>query len=81
MRFHTKRLNNRLWADYGVELAVRLGLHTGPVVVGAMGGVGRHEHLALGEGRPLSWAPSAHAVAGKRLTLRHGSKGWPPPTP
>ena len=30
-------------------LAVRLGLHTGPVVVGAMGGGGRHEHLALGE--------------------------------
>jgi class 3 adenylate cyclase len=42
-------LNNRLWADYGVELAVRLGLHTGPVVVGAMGGGGRYEHLALGE--------------------------------
>jgi hypothetical protein len=35
--------------DYGIELAVRLGLHTGPVVVGAMGGGGRYEHLALGE--------------------------------
>src|SRR4029453_15203946 len=42
-------LNGRLQAEYGVALAVRLGLHTGPVVVGAMGGGGRHEHLALGE--------------------------------
>jgi predicted ATPase len=32
-----------------VHLAVRLGIHTGPVVVGEMGGGGRHEHLALGE--------------------------------
>ena len=42
-------LNSRLEAEYGVTLAVRLGLHTGPVVVGEMGGGGRHEHLALGE--------------------------------
>jgi class 3 adenylate cyclase len=42
-------LNTRLATQYGVELAVRLGIHTGPVVVGQMGGGGRHEHLALGE--------------------------------
>ena len=42
-------LNSRLQAEYGVALAVRLGIHTGPVVVGEMGGGGRHEHLALGE--------------------------------
>src|SRR5262249_35167892 len=30
-------------------LAVRLGIHTGLVVVGAMGGAGRQEQLALGE--------------------------------
>jgi class 3 adenylate cyclase/predicted ATPase len=42
-------LNSRLQAEYGVALAVRLGIHTGPVVVGAMGGGGRHEQLALGE--------------------------------
>jgi class 3 adenylate cyclase/predicted ATPase len=42
-------LNSRLTAQYGVQLAVRLGIHTGPVVVGVMGGGGRHEHLALGE--------------------------------
>ncbi len=43
------RLNNRLEADYGVQLAVRIGIHTGPVVVGEMGGGARHENLALGE--------------------------------
>ena len=42
-------LNTRLDASYGVQLAVRLGIHTGPVVVGDIGGGGRHEHLALGE--------------------------------
>jgi class 3 adenylate cyclase len=42
-------LNTRLAAQHGVQLAVRLGIHTGPVVVGIMGGGGRHEHLALGE--------------------------------
>jgi class 3 adenylate cyclase/predicted ATPase len=42
-------LNTRLEASYGVQLAVRLGIHTGPVVVGAIGGGGRHEQLALGE--------------------------------
>jgi class 3 adenylate cyclase len=43
------RLNARLEKDYGVQLAVRIGIHTGPVVVGEMGGGGRHENLALGE--------------------------------
>jgi class 3 adenylate cyclase/predicted ATPase len=42
-------LNIRLSADYGVQLAVRIGIHIGPVVVGEMGGGGRHENLALGE--------------------------------
>ena len=42
-------LNTHLMGQYAVQLAVRLGIHTGPVVVGVMGGGGRHEHLALGE--------------------------------
>ena len=42
-------LNARLEQDKGVRLAVRLGIHTGLVVVGAIGGGGRQEHLALGE--------------------------------
>ena len=28
---------------------MRIGIHTGPVVVGTMGSGGRHEQLALGE--------------------------------
>jgi class 3 adenylate cyclase/predicted ATPase len=42
-------LNTRLTSDKGVRLAVRIGVHTGPVVVGEMGAGGRHEQLALGE--------------------------------
>jgi class 3 adenylate cyclase/predicted ATPase len=42
-------LNPRLQQEKGVQLSVRLGIHTGPVVVGEMGGGGRHENLATGE--------------------------------
>src|SRR5215831_8156236 len=42
-------LNTRLMGRYGVKLAVRLGIHTGPVVVGVMGGAGRLERMAMGE--------------------------------
>jgi predicted ATPase/class 3 adenylate cyclase len=45
----TRSLNPRLHREKGVQLAVRLGIHTGPVVVGAMGGGRRHENLATGE--------------------------------
>src|SRR5262244_2877451 len=67
-------LNTRLAAQYGVQLAVRLGIHTGPVVVGVMGGGGRHEHLALGEtpniaARLQALAP-ANAVVISTVTAR-----------
>ncbi len=42
-------LNARLEADYAVRLSVRIGIHTGPVVVGEMGGDDRQENLAMGE--------------------------------
>ena len=42
-------LNPRLERDKGVRLAVRIGLHTGPVVVGEIARGGRQENLALGE--------------------------------
>src|SRR5262245_22968033 len=42
-------LNARLYAEREIRLAVRLGIHTGLVVVGQMGGGGRHERLALGD--------------------------------
>ena len=51
----------RAWRRPRVQLAVRIGMHTGPVVVGEMGAGDRHEQLALGE----------------TPTLRRGSKAWP----
>jgi len=43
------QLNTRLARERGVSLAVRLGIHTGQVVVGEIGGGAKHEQLALGE--------------------------------
>ena len=43
------QLNTRLERERGVHLAVRLGIHTGLVVVGEVGGGSRQEPLALGE--------------------------------
>jgi class 3 adenylate cyclase len=43
------QLNTRLQEERGVQLAVRLGIHTGLVVVGEVGGGTRQEQLALGE--------------------------------
>src|SRR4029453_18896984 len=42
-------LNIRLQQENDIALALRIGIHTGLVVVGAMGGQGRQEQLALGE--------------------------------
>jgi TOMM system kinase/cyclase fusion protein len=44
-----QQLNARLQPDKGIQLAVRLGIHTGLVVVGEIGGGAKHEQLALGE--------------------------------
>jgi class 3 adenylate cyclase len=46
-------LNTRLQQEKGIKLALRVGIHTGLVVVGAMGG-GRQEQLAL-----KAWASRA----------------------
>jgi class 3 adenylate cyclase/predicted ATPase len=42
-------LNARLQREWGIALAVRIGVHTGVVVVGEMGGKDPRETLALGE--------------------------------
>jgi class 3 adenylate cyclase len=42
-------LNTRLMQDQGIRLAIRVGIHTGLVVVGEMGSGGRQEQLALGD--------------------------------
>jgi class 3 adenylate cyclase/predicted ATPase len=41
-------LNARLSRERGLELAVRIGIHTGPVVVGEVGAGDRRENLAMG---------------------------------
>jgi class 3 adenylate cyclase len=42
-------LNTRLERERRVRLALRLGIHTGLVVISAVGGQGRQEPLALGD--------------------------------
>lgn len=42
-------LNGRLQRERAITLAVRVGIHTGPVVIGEIGGASRREELALGE--------------------------------
>jgi len=42
-------LNTHLQREKGIQLAIRIGVHTGLVVIGEMGGGGRQEQLALGE--------------------------------
>ena len=44
-----RTLNTRLTEEKGLRLAVRLGIHTGLVVVGEMGSGGHSEPLALGD--------------------------------
>ncbi len=43
------RLNDTLAPQHGIRLAARVGIHTGPVVVGEMGAGARSETLALGD--------------------------------
>jgi class 3 adenylate cyclase/predicted ATPase len=42
-------LNQELHQAKGIQLAIRIGVNTGLVVIGKMGGAGRQEQLALGE--------------------------------
>src|SRR5262249_43042005 len=44
-----RALNTRLKQEQEIQLAVRIGIHTGLVVVGEIGSGGRQEQLALGE--------------------------------
>jgi predicted ATPase/class 3 adenylate cyclase len=44
-----RTLSGRLGAALGIDIAVRVGIHTGIVVIGEVGGGMRREHLALGD--------------------------------
>ena len=72
------QLNTRLTRERGVHLAVRLGIHTGLVVVGEVGGGTRQEQLALGETPNLAArlqgiaAPNTLVVSAATLQLLGG---------
>jgi len=83
------QLNTRLEAERRVQLAVRLGIHTGLVVVGDVGEGPRHEQLALGETPNLAArlqgiaAPNTVVISAATLPLLGGffaceSLGTPP---
>ena len=57
-----EQLNTRLTRERGIRLAVRLGIHTGLVVVGEMGAGARYEQLALGETPNLARPGSPHPI-------------------
>jgi class 3 adenylate cyclase len=72
------QLNTRLTQERGVCLAVRLGIHTGQVVVGEIGGGPRQEQLALGETPNLAArlqgiaAPNTVVISAATLPLLGG---------
>src|SRR5882724_7165893 len=72
------QLNTRLAQERGVQLAVRLGIHTGQVVVGEIGGGAKHEQLALGETPNLAArlqamaAPNTLVISATTLPLLGG---------
>src|SRR5712691_8365489 len=72
------QLNAHLARERGVHLAVRLGIHTGLVVVGEVGGGTRQEQLALGETPNLAArlqgmaAPNTLVISAATLQLLSG---------
>src|SRR5437867_3091998 len=72
------QLNTRLGPARGVQLAVRLGVHTGLVVVGEVGSGTRQEQLALGETPNLAArlqglaAPNTLVISAATLPLLGG---------
>lgn len=69
-----ERLNPELERRHGVSLAVRVGVHTGPVVIGEMGGGDKRETLAVGGATNiaarLQEVAGANGVALSAETLR-----------
>ena len=69
----------RLEPQYGVQVAVRLGLHTGVVVVGTVGSGGRQEQLALGDTPNIAArlqglaAPNTVVLSAATAPLLHGA--------
>ena len=62
--------NQRLEAERGLRLSIRIGIHTGPVVVGEMGDGARRETLALGDTTMLAARPAIRKFPGMRVARR-----------
>ena len=71
-------LNTRLVPQYGVRVAVRLGLHTGVVVIGPVGSGAHQEQLALGDTPNIAArlqglaAPNTVVLSAVTARLLHG---------
>jgi class 3 adenylate cyclase/predicted ATPase len=72
-------LNTRLEPQYGVRVAVRLGLHTGVAVVGTIGSGARQEQLAMGDTPNIAArlqglaAPNTVVLSAMTARLLHGA--------
>jgi class 3 adenylate cyclase len=72
-------LNARLVPQYGVRVAVRLGLHTGIAVVGTVGSGARQEQLAMGDTPNIAArlqglaAPNTVVLSAVTARLLHGA--------
>ena len=72
-------LNARLVPQYGVRVAVRLGLHTGVAVVGSVGSGARQEQLAMGDTPNIAArlqglaAPNTVVLSAVTARLLHGA--------
>ena len=59
-----RTLNDALEPKHGIRLAARVGIHTGPVVIGEMGGGAKSETLALGDTTNIAARLEAVAAPG-----------------
>src|SRR5262249_19046238 len=72
-------LNTRLVPQYGVRVAVRLGLHTGVAVIGTIGSGARQEQLAMGDTPNIAArlqglaAPNTVVLSAVTARLLHGA--------
>jgi class 3 adenylate cyclase/tetratricopeptide (TPR) repeat protein len=72
------KLDESVESKYGVRLEARIGIHTGNVVVGEMGGSGKKEILALGETMSIASRleqlaePNAVVISHETLRLAQG---------
>ena len=65
-------LRLRIEREWGLPLAVRLGVYTGLVVIGEMGAHGRYEQLALGETPNIAARMQARAAPGAMVSRACG---------